>query len=180
MTASRGQILLRRRSALDLDACARLARAVHDADGYPPYMPDDDFTRFIDAPEATDAWVATRAAEIVGHVALHSTSSPQVIDLAVCEMGVEANRLVVAARLLVAPDERRHGLGRLLLERAAADAYDRGLQPILDVTTRFRAAVSLYEGLGWQRLGMVSVAFPDGTTIDEYVYAAPRSAPRPP
>jgi GNAT superfamily N-acetyltransferase len=136
-------------------------------------MPDGDFTRFIASPEAVDAWVATRHDAVLGHVALHRTSSPAVIDLATTKLAVEATRLGVVARLLVAPDARRAGMGRLLLERAASEAHDRGLRPILDVTTRFEAAVSLYERSGWQRLGAVVVELPNGTSIDEFVYHAP-------
>jgi len=169
-----GEIQVRRRSASDFDACEGLARAVHAADGYPPYLPDGDFTGFTSSPDAIDAWVATKQGAVLGHVALHRTSSPPVIRLATSELSVEATRLAVVARLLVAPEARRHGIGRLLLERAARAAYDRGLQPILDVATRFAAAVSLYERSRWRRLGTVSVEFPDGTAIEEFVYQAPQ------
>jgi GNAT superfamily N-acetyltransferase len=169
-------VYVRPKSAADLDSCVRLARVVHAMDGYPPYLPDDDFAAFISSPEAIGAWVAVRGGEVAGHVAFHSRSSPAVLDLATTITALEAERLGVVARLLVAPGARRLGLGRMLLEQATSEARNRGLVSILDVSTRLDAAISLYEASGWRRLGMVSVAFPDGTQIEEFVYVEPQES----
>src|SRR5207302_2545060 len=83
--------------------------------------------------------------------------------------------LSVVARLVVAPNTRRRGIGRLLLGRAATEAADRGLVPILDVVSGSRAAIALYERAGWTRLGEVSIAFQEGPIIEESVYVAPGS-----
>ena len=164
---------IRLRSPLDLDECERLARRVHARDGYPPYLPDDDFVEFLAAPEAIGAWVAIRRDEVVGHVALHGRSSDEVLDLAASDTGLEKGRFGVIARLLVAPDARRGGIGRLLLEHAASEASKRGLVSVLDVATKFEAAIQLYENSGWRRLGRVAVELPGGTRIEEFVYLAP-------
>jgi hypothetical protein len=51
---------------------------------------------------------------------------------------------------------------------------ERGLASILDVVASHEAARALYESAGWQRLGgRIDVALPDGTIIQEFVYAAP-------
>jgi GNAT superfamily N-acetyltransferase len=168
-----GGICVRRRLPSDLEDCERIARRVHATDGYPPYLPNDDFVEFLASPDAIGAWVATRDEAIVGHVALHGGSSREVINLAASVMGVEPARLGVVARLLVSPDARRSGIGRLLLEHAVDEASRRGLVSILDVTVEFEAAVALYENSGWQRLGTTEVELADGTRIEEFVYLAP-------
>ncbi|HLZ20916.1 MAG TPA: GNAT family N-acetyltransferase [Ktedonobacterales bacterium] len=61
-------------------------------------------------------------------------------------------RLWILNDLFVAPEFRRHGVGRLLLERARAFAQEtdaRGL--MLETQTTNTTAQSLYESLGWQR-----------------------------
>jgi hypothetical protein len=43
---------------------------VHALDGYPPYLPNDDFAGLLDSPDVLRACVAEVGDEIVGHVAL--------------------------------------------------------------------------------------------------------------
>jgi GNAT superfamily N-acetyltransferase len=94
--------------------------------------------------------------------------------LAQSRLGIEAARLGVIARLMVAPTARRRGLARALLETVTDAARERGLVPILDVVTRHYGAVALYESVGWRQLGTVDFSLPDGSIIQEFVYAAPR------
>jgi GNAT superfamily N-acetyltransferase len=166
-------VILRPRSHADLEACQRLALAVRATDGYPPFLPDDDYRAFLASPSALGAWVATDGDAIVGHVALHRHASSAVVALAARETGVAADRLGVVARLLVSPATRRGGTGRRLLDHATDAARERGLVPVLDVLPRFRGAVALYEGAGWVRLGEVTVVLPDGSSIQELVFVAP-------
>jgi GNAT superfamily N-acetyltransferase len=168
-------VTVRQRSAADLGPCAQLARAVHDADGYPHYLPDD-LVSFIASSSALAAWVAERTGTIVGHVALHSRSSDQVMQAACTALGVSAEQIGVVARLLVSPRARRCGVGRLLLQAASDEAATRGLWPVLDVATDLTAAIGLYEGCGWTRAAALTVRFKDGTVLDEYVYVGPRAA----
>jgi ribosomal protein S18 acetylase RimI-like enzyme len=169
-----GRIVVRRRSKDDLDACESLARTVHAVDGYPAFIRDDDFARFVATPDALTALVCELDNRIVGHVALRPTTSPPAMALAASSLGVEPVQLGAIARLMVAPSARRLGIAQVLLETAADSARERGLVPILDVVTRHDAAVSLYETSGWRRLGTVDFALPDGTILEEFVYAAPR------
>lgn len=166
---------IRPRLPEDLPDLVTLATAIHRSDGYPPYMPDDDFLGFVASDEAVAAWVATEDGRVVGHVALHNGSSPGVLDLAASEPGVKRSDCGVVARLLVASKTRRSGVGRRLLDHATADCRRRGLVPILDVVDRFEPAISLYENAGWSRLGAVDVRLPDGTEMREHVYAAPQA-----
>jgi GNAT superfamily N-acetyltransferase len=165
---------VRAREERDLEACEELARAVHATDGYPMFVRNDDFRRFIASPDALHAWVAESAAgEIVGHVALHASTIPDVMRLAATRLAVPESAIAVIARLSVVPAARRNGLARRLLEVATTDARERGLVPLLDVVTRYEAAIAWYEREGWQRLGTVDFRFPNGMEIQEAVYRAP-------
>ena len=169
-------MLIRPRRADDLPELVELAASVHRIDGYPPFMPDNGLAGFIASHECRAAWVAFEPGRIVGHVALHTGSSRGVLELAASELGVPATGCGVVARLLVASAARRSGLGRQLLDHAAAECRRRGMIPILDVVDRFDAAIALYERAGWTRLGSVDVHLPDGSPLREHVYAAPDPA----
>lgn len=162
---------IRERAPDDFVALIELAREVHRHDGYPPYLPDDDFDRFLRSGQTIAAWVLVEADETIGHVSLHSGSSPGVVELAATELEVDPSSCGVVARLLVAPGSRRRGIGRRLLDHAATDCRRRGLTPVLDVVERFTSAISLYEHAGWVRLGSVDVRLPNGSEIREHVYS---------
>jgi GNAT superfamily N-acetyltransferase len=164
---------VRARSKDDLPACERLARAVHLSDGYPVFLPDGDFRRFVASPGELAAWIAEQDGEIVGHVALHPMTSLRAIGLVRSKLGLEPSRLGVIARLTVASSARGRGVGRLLLEAATAETRQRGLVPILDVVPRHESAVSLFERAGWTQIGKVNFDLPDGSTVAEFVYCAP-------
>jgi GNAT superfamily N-acetyltransferase len=163
---------LRARRDDDLDECERLARAVLEADGYPPRCADD-LRGFISTPDALGAWVAECDGGIVGHVALHPRGSPEVMARAADATGRSPEQLCVVARLFVSPSHRGKGLGRSLLAGAAEAGRTRGLWPILDVAAHFATAIRLYEGAGWTCAGRVSAAFPGEEPLDELVYVAP-------
>jgi GNAT superfamily N-acetyltransferase len=126
-------------------------------------------------PDALGAWVAEDEGRVVGHVALHPHSSNEVMEIASLAVGRPPEQLGVVARLLVETPLRGRGLGRTLLSAACDDAFTRGLWPILDVATRFREAIHLYESCGWLCAGQVKVCLPDGSELEEFVYVA--SAP---
>lgn len=165
-------MLLRERTADDLDRCERLARQVHELDGYPPHLPDS-LGVFLSRPRPIDAWVAEEDDRIVGHVALNPRSSDQVMELATEATGLQPAGMAVVARLLVAPEARRHGVGSSLLRLAADGARNKGRHAVLDVAVHFTAAIRLYESSGWTRAGTVTTVFRNGDTLDEYVYLAP-------
>ncbi|HTT52223.1 MAG TPA: GNAT family N-acetyltransferase [Streptosporangiaceae bacterium] len=165
-------MLVRERAEPDLPGCAELARQVHERDGYPHYLPGD-VRGFLAGPAAYGAWVAERDSRIAGHVALHRSSSPPVMELASAAAGQPASRLGVVARLLVAPAARRQGVGRALLEHATRQAARRGLCPVLDVAADLSSAIQLYESCGWVLAGAVTVTFRDGNSLDELVYLGP-------
>ena len=168
-----GGVVIRPREAADLSGLVEIAEAVNRLDGYPPYFPDRDFVAFLVSDDALAAWVAEVDGRLGGHVALHGRSSKKVMEAAGTALSVPQDRLGVVARLLVAPDLRRAGIGRALLDTAAESCRARGLRPILDVGVALTKAVSLYDSAGWQRLGQVTVQFGGRFTFDEFIYAAP-------
>jgi GNAT superfamily N-acetyltransferase len=163
---------VRGRTEEDLDACVEMARAVHQLDGYPVYLPTD-LRRFLASPDAYAAWVADGGGEVLGHVALHRRSTDAVMAKADEVLGLPATRIGVVARLLVAPTARRAGIGQALLDVATQEARSRGLSPVLDVGTELRGAIALYESCGWTRVGEVTSDIGDGLSVDEYVYLPP-------
>jgi GNAT superfamily N-acetyltransferase len=165
-------ITIHPRSEDDLRRCEEMARTVHHQDGYPRYLAGS-LLSFLAEPGALASWVAEHATEIVGHVALHPTSSSAVMALAQQATGEPAARLGVVARLMVSPDARGEGLGQRLLETAVHDAVRRGLRPVLDVVTDHLQAIELYERCGWSRVGVVAVSLGHGASINEYVYVGP-------
>jgi ribosomal-protein-alanine N-acetyltransferase len=168
-------VVVRPRVDADLDVCVAVAHAVHELDGYPAYLATD-LRTFLVSPGAHAAWVAERSGEIVGHVALHRSSTAAAMARASEALDLPADRLGVVARLLVAPTARRGGVGRALLEVATHGATERGLWPVLDVAVQLPGAVRLYESRGWTPAGPVTVSFPDGTTLDELVFLGPPPA----
>ena len=167
---------IRRRTNDDLEAAVRLAELVHELDGYPRYLPGD-LGSFVAANGSLGSWVAIQGYQLVGHVALHQRTSPQVMALASQVTGLPADRLAVIARLMVAPAVRRAGIGRALLQQAADQAVALGTTPILDVVTVHLAAIELYERCGWSRAGKVVARFEDGHSLDEFVYVYPGADP---
>jgi len=163
-------MLIRARNDDDLDGCIKMAHAVHQMDGYPQYLPAD-LRSFICSP-AIGAWVADVEGLVVGHVALHRRSSEPVMALAGAVTGQPTDRLAVVARLAVAPEVRRHGVGRALLAAAACAATERGLWPVLDVARNLAGAVSLYQNCGWKCVGEVTVQL-GAVSLEEFVFIGP-------
>jgi GNAT superfamily N-acetyltransferase len=172
-------VRIRERTEADLERCVELARVVHEADGYPVYLPDD-LRSFLAVPDALGAWVAARAGDVIGHIALHQRSSVAVMTVAEAATGWPAARLGVIARLLVAPTARRAGVGRALLDVAVDRAAQLERWSVLDVVTRHESGIKLYEAAGWIRAGQVTVTFGRGEPIDELVFLGPRPLDLPP
>ncbi len=165
-------VLIRARSGADLAACVSLLLEVHEADRYPRHLPSD-VARFVVPEHETDAWVAEDRGRIVGHVALHRAADDPTLAAAQRATGLEPGRLAVVARLLVSPGRRRHGVGRALLDQAAACARERGQRAVLDVVQDAAAPVALYEASGWMRVEPLTLQLPGDVRLDLWVYLAP-------
>lgn len=164
--------MIRSRRADDLVDLVAVATRVHDVDGYPIHVPDGDLATFLTRPTPTTAWVAVHGSAIVGHVALHETTAPAVMDL-VEAIGSDRPPVYVA-RLLVDPGARRLGIGRRLLDHACRAAVAAERTPFLDVvdTPRAAPAIALYRHDGWDEVGRVTFDLA-GTAITEIVFRHP-------
>ena len=165
-------MLIRPRRDDDLPACADLVREVHAADRYPRYLPAD-LAAFLAPPDPYGCWVAEQDGEVLGHVALVPRGLPAALEVAADALGRPPGQLAIVARLLVSPRARGQGTGRMLLAEATKAARNQGLHPVLDVDTGLAAAIALYESQGWARAGQVTVTWPNGRTLTEYVYLGP-------
>lgn len=70
-------------------------------------------------------------------------------------LGVEEGAELVIARLVVAPEHMRRGIGRALARHAVALAGDRAIR--VGTAAANRPALELYRSLGFQRVGQRTV-----------------------
>jgi GNAT superfamily N-acetyltransferase len=167
------RVVIRDRHVEDLDVCVRLAQVVHQVDGYPPYVPNNDFRALLTRPTALAAFVAVATDGIVGHVALHAARAGNAVNFASDCLEVPSRQFGVVARLFTSTEHRRIGVASRLLDAAAEVARARELVPILDVWVELAGAVALYKACGWRNLGTVDVDLPDGRVLPEHVFRAP-------
>jgi ribosomal protein S18 acetylase RimI-like enzyme len=109
-----------------------------------------------------DVLVAEEGGEIVGYVALGPPTR------------LESNRHVMGVRgLAVAPDHQSRGIGRTLLEAAAAEAGARGARRLrLRVLSANTGARALYESCGFVVEGVLRDEFLlDGRYVDDVLMA---------
>src|SRR5206468_5331882 len=120
-------------------------------------------------------WVAEDGGGVVGQVVLRRARDGQApVALWCAATGREPGGCAVLARLFVVPSARGLGLGRGLVAVACGEAAGRGLHPVLDVVDANRAAVRMYERLGWTRLGTYEETFHgDGPAELLHCFAAP-------
>lgn len=156
----------------DTADCAALMSLTHQLDGYPRYLPGD-LAAFVTSADEITAWVAADVDGVVAHVALHQAEGDPTWELAHAATSLPPERLAVVARLLVHPRCRRRGLARRLLETADDHARGAGRRLVLDVLQETAGAISLYEALGWTRLGAVTLPLGSRPDLEMWVYLAP-------
>lgn len=131
---------VRYRTDHDLDDCVGTLSEVHERDGYPVNWPDRP-AAWLAQPPLIGAWVAELAGRVVGHVGLSRSAAGDVAPgLWSVRAGMSADRTAVVSRLFVAPSARGHGIGALSMARAAVEARERDLHPVLDVVASDTAA----------------------------------------
>lgn len=117
-------------------------------------VPEGDRTFFREdvlAPGAVERWIsdpdqhrsiAIVDDEIAGHVAVIP--------------GVAWSRHAGEIRLVVAPEHRRRGLGRLLVQRAVVEAVDLGMTKfVVEVVAEQQATVTMFTALGFEAEGLL-------------------------
>jgi GNAT superfamily N-acetyltransferase len=167
---------IRPKAGSDVAACLQLLLRVHRTDGYPIFLTPDQVPDFFASGDEAAAWVAELDGRVVGHVALHCSTDDPTLQVARDATGLPLERLALLARLFVAPEQRRHGLGRQLLRHAAAQAPAvLGRRAVLDVGQTLLSAVALYEAEGWTRVGELHLPLhvDPAKTLDLWVYVSP-------
>ncbi|MFI8933273.1 GNAT family N-acetyltransferase [Streptomyces sp. NPDC053474] len=163
---------VRQRADRDLDDCARVLAEVHARDGYPVNWPASPGA-WLTPSSLIASWVAELEGRVAGHIGLsRSGAGDAAPGLWSARAGVSTDATAVVSRLFVAPWARGHGIGALLLARAATEAQDRGLHPVLDVVASDTAATVLYERLGWQLLATVEQEWSPEQRVAVRCYAA--------
>ncbi|MFB7254251.1 GNAT family N-acetyltransferase [Streptomyces nojiriensis] len=163
---------VRRRTDADLGACVQVLAEVHERDGYPVNWPEHP-AGWLSGPELLAAWVAELDGRIVGHIGLSRAAADDAAPaLWSGREGVSGAAAAVVGRLFVAPAARGHGIGELLMARAAREARERDLHPVLDVVASDASAVALYERLGWELLATVEQRWSPERTVTVHCYAA--------
>jgi GNAT superfamily N-acetyltransferase len=165
---------IRVRRPADLDACTTVLADVHAADGYPRYWPTD-AQAWLTPALLLQAWVAVVAEGVVGHVALCQAEDDPAAAVWSRASGLPVDRLAVVSRLFVAPQARGGGLGLGLLHAACATAVASRLRSALEVLDHDRAAIALYERVGWQRVASAQAAWAlnQGECAVVHYYLAP-------
>lgn len=166
-------VLIREKVEADAAACLSLLMHVHQADGYPRYLPDD-LPAFLTPLYETAAWVAEVDGVLVGHVALHLAEVDPTLEAAKRATGLPAEKLAVVARLLVSPAARRQGLGLALLAHATTHARAAGQRAVLDVTQDAPVPMALYEAAGWVQVEALPLHFDDKSLL-LWVYVSPET-----
>lgn len=164
---------IREKAGADRAACLELLMQVHETDGYPLHLPAEEVPAFFTSGQEAAAWVADLDGRIVGQVALQCPQEDPTLEVAQRATGLPVQRLALVARLFVAPQLRRSGLGRVLLRHAAAQARVLGRRAVLDVGQTLHSAVALYEAEGWSRAGELHLPLGPDTVLDLWVYVSP-------
>lgn len=163
---------VRPRRATDLPQLAEVLRKVHALDGY-PVEGVADAESWLQSTNELAAWVATRGGEPVGQIMV---ARPQDDDAAPAMFsGRHPNEgVAVLGRLFVSPDARGNSLAEHLMKAAKIYADTQGLVLVLDVMLKDKAAIHLYERLGWVSLGEVEHVHSGGIVEPARAYYWPR------
>ncbi|MFD3687316.1 GNAT family N-acetyltransferase [Nocardiopsis sp. NPDC058631] len=128
---------------------------------------------WLTPPGLLRSWVAERGGEVVGHVGVGRADGGDAVRRGAEALGVSGERIAVLARLFVVPGARRLAVGERLTVVATEFARASGLRLVLDVMAEDRAAIRLYERLGWVRTGQVRHTVEGAEAVPAYCYLAP-------
>ncbi|MEU6563265.1 GNAT family N-acetyltransferase [Nocardia nova] len=146
---------------------------MHERDGYPVEGVADPLF-WLSPTGLINAWVATNSASAVGHSLI---TAPKPTDDAAAlwiEQSHEpASSIAVLGRLFVGPEGRNRGAGEQLTRAAMDYGAERNLRLVLDVMEKDKAAIRLYERLGWLNIGSTRHKFGIGQETSAQCYVSP-------
>ncbi|WP_393097424.1 GNAT family N-acetyltransferase [Streptomyces sp. LN325] len=163
---------IRPRAEADLPGAAAALVAVHAVDGYPVEGVDAPL-EWLSPAGVLQAWVAEKGGKIVGHAMLSRPQGEGAVKMWLEQSGDTADQLAVCARLFIAPEARGQRLGEQLMRTAFDYSRAHGLRVVLDVMTKDKAAIRLYERMGMHRIGTARHAYGEGQEIDAVCYVFP-------
>jgi ribosomal protein S18 acetylase RimI-like enzyme len=166
-------VTIRPRRPADLPALVAALGDTHRTSAYPVTWPKDP-AAWLTPNGMLGAWVAEVDGVVVGHVALGEAKERTVGTWAATTSRPLATAAEVT-RLFVTRAARGRSLGRRLLATAGTHARASGRALVLGVLRESRAAIAMYERLGWLRLSAVDFTLSDGTVTTMYTYVPPRS-----
>lgn len=147
-------LLVRARTAADLEPLAAILAAQQPVSGYPQRWPlPFPVERFLARAGELGAWVAELDGALVGHVSVTTTDAGVETDGWVSGTGRAADQLAAVSVLFVDHTVAGRGVGTALLDRAVAFIRASGRQPVLDVVQETDNAVRLYQRHGWKVVG---------------------------
>lgn len=170
--------VIRARRSEDLGPCVVLLRTVHERDHYPVRWPADP-SGWLAPVDELASWVAERDGSVLGHVILRPVVGTDAAEPVAVATGVPVDRIALLARLFVAPNARRGGLARRLVDVVRAEALGRGLLLALDVVDDHGWAVAFYERLGWRRVATTRASWLSDNEAEQtplHCYVAPGTA----
>lgn len=147
-------MVIRRRLQGDIASCIEALAATHASDGYPARWPADP-AAWLTPTRMLAAWVLDWQGTVSGHIAIRGASGDSSAALWSTACDRSPDSLAEVTRLFVIQDARGHGYGAALLAEACGEARARGLRPVLKVLDHDRAAMALYDRMGWRRIASV-------------------------
>ncbi len=167
------QLVVRQRLDSDLDALSTVLRTVHALDGYPVEGVSDPLGWLVSS-RMLGAWVSVADCGPVGHVMLTTPShADAAVTIMLDRLGGSADDVAVLERLFVAPEHRGRHAARQLIAAAMAFADAQGRRAVLEVMDKDRAAIRLYEALGWRSMGPLRHVHSGGRSEPGAAYVAP-------
>lgn len=164
---------VRPRADRDLNKCAEVLRQVYRTDGYPVEGVDDALA-WLQPPGLLHAWVAQLEGAILGHVAITEPGPTDAAPKFLLARSPNAhNRIAVLGRLFVTSTARGLALGEQLAKAALSQAIVERRQLVLDVMEKDRAAIRLYERLGWSQIGTTCHVYGHVQQATAFCYVAP-------
>ena len=173
--AAEREVVIRPRTSADIASAASALVTVHSTDGYPVEgvaQPEE----WLSPAGLLAAWVAVFDGRTVGHAAVARPSGEEAVSLWIERSGAGSENVGVLARLFVLPEIRGRSVGESLVRATMEYAGNHGLRLVLDVMTKDRSAIRLYERLGWQQIGNITHHFGERQAIDALAYVSPEGA----
>lgn len=164
---------VRSRTEEDVEACVLALRVLYETENYPQGA-NRDLKYFLTNEKNQRAWVAEHKGKIIGHVSTSTIAADAAIDLwKTLHLG--DNAIALLSRLFVSPEHRNAGVAAKLVNEAVRSSHEQGNRLLLSVTFESKAAIRLYERLGWIKFGETMIPLGDSTRAAAICFASPLS-----